>query len=97
MESVLDFCRIRWSWEYLLIFGLLFDSGMMVQHLDKEWQTRVASVLRKLPQQTVLIVSQAHSELSGNFDLVDWVVKENDASSIILAEGNKVQGTKTSL
>ena len=62
-----------------------------LQHLDKEGQSRVAAVLRKLPQQTVLIVSQAHSELSGSFDLVDWVVKENDASHILLAEEEKVQ------
>eukprot|EP00898_Chlorokybus_atmophyticus_P004725 jgi/Chlat1/5253/Chrsp33S00387 len=54
----------------------------VLQHLDDEGCRRVASVLRSLEQQTVLVVSQARSMIASTFDVVDYVVKAGDIATI---------------
>lgn len=58
----------------------------VLQHLDSEGRLRVASVLRELPQSSVFVVSQAFSDLVGELDCVDWIVKEKDRSRVEIAE-----------
>lgn len=43
-------------------------------------------MLKGLPQSTVLVVSQAHSLLACSFDLVDWVIKQQDSATVEVAE-----------
>jgi len=54
----------------------------VLQHLDSEGLSRAAAVLRSLPQETVLVVGQAHSYVTSVFDAADVVVKRNGCSSI---------------
>ncbi|KAL2632582.1 hypothetical protein R1flu_004061 [Riccia fluitans] len=54
----------------------------VLQHLDSEGKARVVSVLKGLPQGTVLLVSQTYGDVADYFDLVDIVVKENDTVRI---------------
>lgn len=44
------------------------------------------TVLRGLPHGTILLVSQAYSDVAEGFDLVDLVVKQDDAATVELAE-----------
>eukprot|EP00899_Mesostigma_viride_P011979 jgi/Mesvir1/20782/Mv07893-RA.1 len=59
-----------------------------LQHLDSEGGRCVAEVLRNLKQETVLIVSQAHSALSGMFNIIDYVVKEKDAAYVKVGQAS---------
>uniref|UniRef100_A0A7R9VBR7 RecF/RecN/SMC N-terminal domain-containing protein n=1 Tax=Chlamydomonas euryale TaxID=1486919 RepID=A0A7R9VBR7_9CHLO len=52
---------------------LVLDEAL--QQLDAEGCARVASLLRGLPQETVLVVGQAHSFVAQAFDVVDIVIK----------------------
>lgn len=54
----------------------------VLQHLDSEGLSRAATVLRSLPQETVLVVGQAHSYVSQIFDTTDVVVKRGGSSFI---------------
>ena len=55
----------------------------VLQHLDEEGCSRVATLLKALPVETVLVVGQAHSFVTQAFDVLDVVVKRGGASSII--------------
>ena len=54
----------------------------VLQHLDGEGLSRAAGVLRNLPQETVLVVGQAHSFITQIFEASDVVVKRNGCSYI---------------
>ena len=54
----------------------------VLQHLDSEGLSRAAVVLRSLPQETVLVVGQAHSLVTSIFDVADVVVKRNGCSFV---------------
>jgi hypothetical protein len=54
----------------------------VLQQLDGEGCQRVASVLRDLPHESVLVVGQADSYVTAAFDVVDTVVKSNGSSWI---------------
>lgn len=54
----------------------------MLQQLDGEGKARVGTVLRNLPQSTVLVVGQADSYLTSVFDKVDVVVKRNGCATL---------------
>lgn len=54
----------------------------VLQQLDGEGKSRVGSVIRNLPQSTVLVVGQADSYLTQAFDKVDVIVKRNGCASI---------------
>ena len=56
--------------------------AQVLQHLDSEGLSRAAAVLRSLPQETVLVVGQAHSYVTSIFDAADVVVKRNGCSTI---------------
>ena len=55
-------------------------SAQVLQHLDSEGLSRAAAVLRSLPQETVLVVGQAHSYVTSIFDAADAVIKRNGCS-----------------
>eukprot|EP00798_Chlamydomonas_sp_ICE-L_P025477 gene25476-11138_t len=55
----------------------------VLQHLDGEGCARVALVLRELPQDSILLVGQAHSFVTSVFDVVDNVVKERGGSAVV--------------
>ena len=61
------------------------DAAQVLQHLDGEGLSRAAAVLRSLPQDTVLVVGQAHSFVSQIFDTNDVVVKCGGSSFIEVA------------
>ncbi|KAK9830414.1 hypothetical protein WJX72_011641 [[Myrmecia] bisecta] len=54
----------------------------VLQQLDGEGCARVASVLHKMPQDSVLVVGQAQSYVTQIFDAVDTVVKQNGCSHV---------------
>ncbi|KAJ7549384.1 hypothetical protein O6H91_07G051300 [Diphasiastrum complanatum] len=54
----------------------------VLQHLDSEGKARVAAVLKGLPQRTILVVSQTHSDVTDSFDVVDMVIKRNDTATV---------------
>ena len=66
--------------------GLSVCSGVQVlQHLDSEGCKRVSSVLRSLPQSSILVVGQADSYVTQIFDSVDIVVKKGGCSALELS------------
>ncbi len=54
----------------------------VLQQLDEEGCARVASVLKRLPHTTVLVVGQADSYVVQTFDAVDCVVKQNGQCTV---------------
>ena len=71
------------TWHRLWLGLTLSLKHMQVlQHLDGEGLSRAAAVLKSLPQETVLVVGQAHSYVSQIFDTSDVVVKRGGNSFI---------------
>ncbi|GBG88087.1 hypothetical protein CBR_g46458 [Chara braunii] len=58
----------------------------VLQHLDMEGRDRVISLLRAMDKGTVLVVSQAFSDVAEAFDMIDWVIKRRDTATIECAE-----------
>lgn len=54
----------------------------VLQQLDEVGCARVASVLKRLPHTTVLVVGQADSYVAQTFDAVDCVVKQNGQCTV---------------
>ena len=63
---------------------LVLDEAL--QQLDAEGCSRVASVLRNLPHDSVLVVGQAHSYITQVFDVMDIVVKRAGGSRVQVVE-----------
>lgn len=59
--------------------------AQVMQQLDEEGCARVASVLRRLPHTTVLLVGQANTYVSQTFDAIDVVVKQGGQTTVELA------------
>ena len=56
---------------------------ILLKNLNSEGKAREVEVLKGLRQGTILLVSQTHSIVPYAFDLVDVVIKQNDAPIII--------------
>lgn len=61
----------------------------VLEKLDGEGCARVASVLRGLPQRSVLVVGQAHSFVTDAFGTVDVVVKSSGRARVQLNPGGE--------
>ena len=55
----------------------------MLHHLDAEGRARAVAMLRELPRASVLLTTQAHSDVAGLFDTVDYVVKRDGCSAVV--------------
>lgn len=61
-----------------------------MQHLDGAGAAALASLLRTLPQSTILLIAQRTSAAAEAAQNLDLVVKRNGASTVLLGTGGRM-------
>jgi hypothetical protein len=81
--------RLVPAWAEVVCFAAPTVLRQVLEKLDGEGCARVASVLRSLPQRSVLVVGQAHSFVTDSFGTVDVVVKSSGRARVQLNPGGE--------
>lgn len=61
---------------------LVFGPLQVLQHLDNQGCAAVASVLRSMPQDSILLIGQDNTFATESFDTIDVVTKQGGCSTV---------------